>query len=877
MRSLAWLPSTTDEVYKSSDLYFKSIDNYYLLSDKVSYLHDHITNEDFLTTLMIKRDMTFEVFKNEFSKWSSNPAFTTSPEHIFKVYDYFMNHQTEVPSLLDKPFIFLPKKENSKNSRSIEGQFHKVEKVSWKDPSNIVKKMSSVSTRKILRDFYRDNHREFFLKVVGVDEYPSAEEYLRLITNITASVTQLPNKEKCFEIFMLMAAIAETFLYGDALGVSHEIDYQSKILDRQKLYNNLKDYFISGSFGHLGKALINDKLIFPTVANIFVSLEQQPILVFNRELAKIYKSKSAVPLIFVDDIYDILNDRHDSRPKADSFFLKVLVFFKVCKLCTLKELYIEPEVITEGMEHGCGYWEKILHDITPITQRYIASFLPDLYKEKQTKIFVSDNDGQWKFSEYLKKSTFFSFQKLEVVYYMKERNEVNIKFEKVSNVDLTNSKARIYINKAAVDSKDCYDEILLEILRLFTDDADERDSLLDFIVTYNNSLDKDKYLNWKKIGEVKDGEIWSYPEPRFKETIKATPQPKTQTPEVLGTSTEKRLTCWPPQKPGKGLGFVAKPESVKEDEQKILEKWGSPDAFSNITQTADDVTDEKGKAVQLVKGKHKPTENTEQKLKENKPPIDVVIDKKEQAAQPVSGKCRPGELEEEKIKEEKPEQSKQLMGQKIISQEVSQVFPTKERKRSHSGAEIVTAKRELGSNNEETKSSFDVETKPIFNPDKYITTCLDAGMEDLPVDKNYVDILTQFGKTETDSNEFTKLIGKIGEEIIYKYLCDQYEAKVKSRDISIEWINCNEEAGQPYDIKITQPDGKIVYIEVKSTGGHEKKEFEISSQQLKFALEQGSNFHLYRISGLKSKSKLKRLVNLSMYMDHKIVKLYMIV
>ena len=64
-------------------------------------------------------------------------------------------------------------------------------------------------------------------------------------------------------------------------------------------------------------------------------------------------------------------------------------------------------------------------------------------------------------------------------------------------------------------------------------------------------------------------------------------------------------------------------------------------------------------------------------------------------------------------------------------------------------------------------------------------------MEDLPVDKNYVDIPTQFGKAETGSNEFTKLIGKIGEEIIYKYLCDQYEAKVKSRDISIEWINCN--------------------------------------------------------------------------------------
>ena len=878
MRSSSWLPSTTGQVQKSSDLYVLSGGIHDLLSDNANYLHARITNKDFITTLRIQRDMTFEIFKKEFSKWIAKPTFTTSLEHVSNVYNYFMNNRTEIASLLDKPFIFLPKKQNYKNSGIIEGQFHKVEKVSWKDPSGIFRKMDSVSTRKILRGFYPDNYRDFFLKIVRVDEYPSGEEYLRLITNITASVTVLPNKQKCVEIFMLMAVLAETFMYEDALDVIHKIGYPPHIFDRQKLYDNLKDYFLPGSFDHLKNAMINDKVIFPTAANIFVSLEQQPILVFNRELAKIYKSKSAVPIIFADDIYNILKESQKYETDANSLYLKVLLFFKVCKLPTLKELYIEPEIITEQLDRGCAYWEKILHDVAPILQRYIARSLPDLYKEKQTKVFVSDNDDQCTFSEYLKNSSFFSVKKLEVIYHLKERNDVNIKLEKVSNVELTNSKAMIYINKTAIDSKDSYDKILLEILRLFTDDEDQQESILDFITTYNDVQDKDSFLRRKQIGEIKDGQMWSYPEPRFKETVK--PETiKTQTPEVPGTSSaDKRLTCWPPQKPGMGLGFVAKPESVKEDEQNILEKWGSPDALSNITQTASaEVVDEKGKTTQLVKDKHKPIENIEEKLKENKSPIDVVLDKKEQTTQPLPAKCRPGEHVKGKIKEEKSEQSKRAMEQKEITQETSQVFLTRETKRSQSGAEIVKAKRELGSNDEETKSSFGAETKPTFNPDKYITTCLDVEIEDLPVDQNYVDIITQFSKAETDSNEFTKLIGKIGEEIIYKYLCDQHEAKVKAKNIVIEWINCNDEAGQPYDIKITHPDGKVVYIEVKSTGGHEKKEFEISSQQLKFALEQGSNFHLYRISGLTSKSKLTRLVNLSMYMDHKTVKLYMIV
>ena len=68
-------------------------------------------------------------------------------------------------------------------------------------------------------------------------------------------------------------------------------------------------------------------------------------------------------------------------------------------------------------------------------------------------------------------------------------------------------------------------------------------------------------------------------------------------------------------------------------------------------------------------------------------------------------------------------------------------------------------------------------------------------------------------------------------------------------------------------------------MEVKTTVNDERKQFGISSQQLKFAFNEGACFHLYRVSNLfkeDSGVKIKRLVNLSSYMDRRAVKLYML-
>ena len=893
MRSSQWLPSANGQLFKPSDLYLSTDLTHRLLSGKVNFLHHRITNKDFISTLGVQADITFENFIKAFSKWITETTFSTSREHVFNIYEYFMEqykyHPKEIKSLLDLPFIYLPSIWTSNGT--IEGQFHKVDSVSWRDPSEVFKKISDVSMRKILRDFYPDKFKEFFIGTVGVDEYPSREEYLRLITNIT-SVTSLPNRGKCFEIFMLMAVLGETFLNTHALDMINEIDYPQNTAQKYKLYEDLGEYYVPDSPIQAKKAAINDKPIFPTVGNFFVSLDGEPILVINQDLAKVYrKNHSTVPMIFVDTVYEILQEGQKRRLVADSLFLKVLLFFKVCQLSTLKELYLEPEVITEQMSRGCVMWENLLHDITPITQRYISSLLPDIHKEMQTKIIMSDKDSECKFSDYLSNSKFFTVQKLQVIYRLKGRKDVNITREKVCNVESCGNKALIYINKAAVNAKDHYEGILLELLRLFLQDEEQRERLHEFIMMYSIIPDKDRYLQRKKVKDIYDGEIWNYPEPITEEASKPVPVSKDQPKPILTvTSGEKGLASWPPQNSRRGPGIIAKPESVQEDKRKILGKLQPHVAFSNITQVATDmdiVTEKPTADLRVIKDSL--TAQGTSNIQKNKFTEEVPQTTPQKVTKSNLGVSEiskvPGESETSLSGKRKLNSNFQTSTHDVAELELEITIP-QSKKLLMEDMPVFTDSSNSSDKNADDKLKPDkgsekssTKRKHIFNPDNFMATPVDAEYEDLPIhlERDYADTFKDFSE-KIDPNDFTRFLGNAGENIVYTYLCQQNKTRIKSGDLKIEWLNNDLEAGEPYDIKISQSDGKIIYIEVKSTRSHSKKEFEISSQQVKFAFEQGSSFHLYRVSGLTSTSKvrIRRLVNLSMYLNNKSVRLYMV-
>jgi hypothetical protein len=67
--------------------------------------------------------------------------------------------------------------------------------------------------------------------------------------------------------------------------------------------------------------------------------------------------------------------------------------------------------------------------------------------------------------------------------------------------------------------------------------------------------------------------------------------------------------------------------------------------------------------------------------------------------------------------------------------------------------------------------------------------------------------------------------------------------------VVVDWVNREEEAGLPYDIRLLAPDGSTVlsYIEVKTTRSPQRMYFEVSHREWLFAQREGPRFAIYRV------------------------------
>ena len=104
-------------------------------------------------------------------------------------------------------------------------------------------------------------------------------------------------------------------------------------------------------------------------------------------------------------------------------------------------------------------------------------------------------------------------------------------------------------------------------------------------------------------------------------------------------------------------------------------------------------------------------------------------------------------------------------------------------------------------------------------------------------------------KPQPDTNpqideEIAKKIGYLGEKHVHenKIIEDYYE-----QIVSVNWLNKEEESEKPYDFEVTFNDGLKHYWEIKSTPSGTKAEFPISSNEMKFALENSEAYFIIRV------------------------------
>ncbi|XP_005090510.1 uncharacterized protein LOC101857532 isoform X2 [Aplysia californica] len=110
-------------------------------------------------------------------------------------------------------------------------------------------------------------------------------------------------------------------------------------------------------------------------------------------------------------------------------------------------------------------------------------------------------------------------------------------------------------------------------------------------------------------------------------------------------------------------------------------------------------------------------------------------------------------------------------------------------------------------------------------------------------------------------------IGRWGEQLVWDYL-----QRLRQTDRLVEdviWPNESTESGRPYDFEILFKSDEVdkvfsVFVEVKTTVSTDKEVFPISLTQIRFAMQQGEHYQIYRVFGAGQKDvRLLRIDNVA--------------
>ena len=98
-----------------------------------------------------------------------------------------------------------------------------------------------------------------------------------------------------------------------------------------------------------------------------------------------------------------------------------------------------------------------------------------------------------------------------------------------------------------------------------------------------------------------------------------------------------------------------------------------------------------------------------------------------------------------------------------------------------------------------------------------------------------------------------KKIGRKGEEIVNEHL-QRIRHKGVIRDF--KWMNQNSESGLPFDFKIQDNNGNLIYSDSKATSYRFEQKMIFSSQELQF-INQNRNYMVHRVFNLSENPQLK--------------------
>ena len=895
----AWLPpddtytAESRSLYSGRELFDNNRQIHSLLHTHVPYIGPNLKNEDFVNCLCVRKSVSFSDVTSYLLEWArqsteSTVPFHTSIEHMSRLYTYLKleseDHDNQVQNLTDyfqeEKLIFVPDKfKEISPTENVPGHFHSIHSVCWSDQSTVLYTRQKYglplapNLPKVLSLYYgmKEDHQNLYhgLKQAfvhfGVPETPRVVSYLTLVKYISM-LSHRPQPEHVRDFTNIAFELVR-------------LCNTDSTITPEYIYSNLK----------------NAK-IFPAKSSVWVSLQECLLDDDDKNIAKCFdKSDNVFFIHWPDDIAKRKFKGTVGKQQAISNQKDKEEFMKMCKIPKLSNS-VTPKVDFAGTVSPVDKVKAQLSCWIKVIQQFIISYCNELYCQLRV-------DG---IEAKLMTLQVLSVESLSCRYFIDHKNSTIASptaIRKNCEYCYDGETSTVYISADKVEKPGV---LLTALMKLFTLSASEDDSSLlkGFLEKLllecpGSQEDLEDFINEHDIDNLPDDEpVWDIPLPKYhvednsesttdeesdsasseEENVERYRVKSDKSTEI--SEGESRLTCWPPRAAVDPSPFAAShtkrnPEIAKDapfampsTSMQFPEMTkGMPPSVDRSTPadmrhkelprsvhvTGHSIQEHDSGAIASSKSRQLQEENTS----EDQSQSDTLKGSRFSSTPGESGKTRAGTTSTE----QRPTDAHPATESEHVTSSPKEPHDIS-KKRSCTSEHLVECKR--------ARVDFEVELVDI----QHIVQSVHATSGNNPI----VELLDI---TSSDDEEFRLSVGRWGEEYVYHVLKRIGRLPDGTRINSIEWINRDEESDKPYDIVVQlEPsnvvqEGRCVYIEVKSTASDKKDIVAISWNQLKFAENNGDNFHLYRVySAGQVNSHLCMLENLYKYIKSHHVKFF---
>ncbi|XP_033112406.1 protein NO VEIN-like isoform X2 [Anneissia japonica] len=789
---------------------------------------------------------------------NSGAKFTTSIKHMLQVYSHLQSHSPpqQLKQFFDTvPGVFLPSS-LCEQHKAVTGKFVHKSLTYWIDPTRLFHKYGASCNRDSVIEVY-EPIEDFFQIQLKIDYTPNMLEYLQLLVRITSEY-QLPNNNVLADILKIFGILGENCaISGHTYSKSSSAKKVAINVDTKRAAD-LKD-------------MLKGYKVFPTKANRWVALDDEPMIVDegSKELEKLFCSNQDINLLQWDASENPNERQGLQRNPSDNFqetneYENVQCFLHACGVKYLSEC-VEREAIEEYIQ-PCPSLKNLMHRVVPYVQSFLFSKFFKIHERLVSKVKIISK---------LKIMNFMTASRLQVIYRINYTKDGEI----VTAVSSTEQKCTItsnfFILKAIEQNIQENSSVRKEIAKLFSDGDNACQKEINvFLMLVMKHLNQDfhNFLTEYGLSRVEGVELWEVGKSEALTIV-----PATKPVVVLPTVNEKEknrkgglekaeegsgIYSWPPKSSAHEL--VKTDKTMNPSDKASLEKWPLPQPEQPLAN----VPSPKKSSTQHVSGEKKATRdsNMAKKLPNSNLTKERQVDHDHQLTATVDST---GDSRKDILKNslQKMRQSK--------STDVNQPF-TKERVTPPSGVDkqfqTPPNPQRIVSLSSSPRSGSSTRTFSPSPPNE-----VEMIEEDITPNLRNLQFFEDAQRKFSSPSDY--IIGRWGEELVYHLLKNQYEGKSNVRS-TVLWANEQNETGYPYDIEIkTNIEGGVhtEYIEVKATNSSDKKYFQISSNEITFAQLNAPNYHLYRVYNVGKKEAVRvcSLKNLSEKMVKKEVVLFM--